>query len=97
MNKVYSKEAVEEALRLVALGVAGILPKEDAESTLNKLPEDLAKMVMATTLAAHETQKLALGRLKEVLEKNAKPGNNEISETVCEMIRNKWKGETPKV
>lgn len=97
MNKMYSEEAVEKALELVALGVAGILSKDDAEATLNKLPEDLAKMVIAATLAAHETQKIVLGSLKETLEKVAESDNQGISNTVCEMIRNKWKRETPKV
>lgn len=52
MGKVFTKEAVEEALRLTAMGCCGILSKESVEESLNKLPEDLSRAVMAATISA---------------------------------------------
>lgn len=49
---MFTKEAVEEALRLTAMGCCGILSKENAEESLNKLPEDLSRAVMAATISA---------------------------------------------
>lgn len=51
-SKVFTKEAVEQALRLTAMGCCGILSKENAEESLNKLPEDLSRAVMAATISA---------------------------------------------
>lgn len=51
-SKVFTKEAVEEALRLTAMGCCGILSIEDAKESLNKLPEDLSRAVMIATISA---------------------------------------------
>lgn len=72
MEEKYSYLDVMEAMRLVAMGTCGILAKEDAEKTLNKLPKSLASLVMASTLAALHTKSIAKGLckdLKEMLEK----------------------------
>lgn len=47
---MYTKEQTELALRLVARGVAGILPVEEAEKLLNTLPEELQDYVIVTTV-----------------------------------------------
>ncbi len=49
---MFTKEAVKEALRLTAMGCCGILSKENAEESLNKLPEDLSRAVIAATVSA---------------------------------------------
>lgn len=59
-KKLYSEEDVNEALRLTAMGTAGILDKKDAEESLNKLPKDLANRVMASTIAAHKSRELVM-------------------------------------
>nr|DAJ81333.1 MAG TPA: hypothetical protein [Caudoviricetes sp.] len=73
-KKLYSEEAVNEALRLTAMGTAGILDKKDAEETLSKLPEDLAKRVMASTVAAHKAREAAMAAalLKAMLSSDEK-------------------------
>ena len=75
--KVFTKEAVEEALRLTAMGCCGILSKEDAEESLNKLPEDLARAVMTATISA------------KMIEQNLKAGKlilAEILKKICEEV-----------
>lgn len=59
-KKLYSVEVVNEAIRLTAMGTAGILDKKDAEESISKLPEDLAKRVMASTIAAHKAREAAM-------------------------------------
>lgn len=59
-KKLYFEEDVMEALRLTAMGTAGILDKKDAEESLNKLPKDLANRVMTLTIAAHKAQKMVM-------------------------------------
>lgn len=71
-SKVFTKEAVEEALRLTAMGCCGILSKENAEEALGKLPEDLSRVVMATTISVKMIeQDLKSGKsiLAEILRK----------------------------
>lgn len=59
-KRLYSEEDVNEAIRITALGTAGLLDKKDAEETLNKLPKDLADRVMASTIAAHKAREAAM-------------------------------------
>lgn len=59
-KKLYSEEDVKEALRLTAMGTAGILEEKDAKETLEKLPKDLANWVIASTIAAHKSQELVM-------------------------------------
>lgn len=59
-KKLYSVEVINEAIRLTAMGTAGILDKKDAEESISKLPEDLAKRVMASTIAAHKAREAAM-------------------------------------
>lgn len=72
MEKVFTKEAVEEALRLTAMSCCGILSKENAEESLNKLPEDLSRAVMAATISARMIEqglKSSESTLAEILKK----------------------------
>lgn len=80
-KKLYSEETVNEALRLTAMGTAGILDKKDAEETLSKLPEDLAKRVMASTVAAHKAREAAMAAalLKAVLSNEKESEESEKS------------------
>lgn len=59
-KKLYSVEVINEAIRLTAMGTAGILDKKDAEESISKLPEDLAKRVIASTIAAHKAREAAM-------------------------------------
>ena len=67
-SKMFTKEAVEEALRLTAMGCCGILSKENAEESLNKLPEDLSREVIAATISA------------KMIEQDLKSGKSFIAE-----------------
>lgn len=62
---MYTKEQTELAIRLVARGVAGILPVEEAEKLLNTLPEELQDYVMATAVTVVKIRDMA--RLMEAL------------------------------
>ena len=73
MEKVFTKEAVEEALRLTAMGCCGILSKENAEESLNKLPEDLSRAVMAATISA------------KMIEQGLKSGKSLLAEILKEI------------
>lgn len=68
MEEKYSHSDVMEAMRLVAMGTCGILAKKDAEQTLNKLPESLGKLVVASTLAALQTKSIAKGLCRDLAE-----------------------------
>lgn len=83
MEKVFTREAVEVALQLVALGVAGMLDPKYAKEKLEALPEDLSKMVMATTMSAHATQKAVLPELLDKLIEKAvaKDLENELKDS----------------
>ena len=76
-EKVYSIEDVNEAIRITALGVARILSRQDAEETLNKLPNSLASCVMTSTIAAHKTREMAEKLLKMMPKGSAKPEESE--------------------
>lgn len=76
-EKVYSIEDVNEAIRITALGVAGILGRQDAKETLNKLPKSLASCVMASMIAAHKTREMAEKLLKMMPKGSAKPEESE--------------------
>lgn len=73
MEKVFTKEAVEEALRLTAMGCCGILSKENAEESLDKLPEDLSRAVMAATISA------------KMIEQDLKSGKSLLAEILKEI------------
>lgn len=80
-QKMYTEDAVDEALKLTALAVAGILPEKEAEEGLGKLPADLKRKVIANTMAAFTTRDMVMQllpskeTLKEILEKlTAKKG-----------------------
>lgn len=59
-KKLYSEEDVMEALRLTAMGTAGILEEKDAKDTLEKLPKDLANKVMGSTIAAYKAREIVM-------------------------------------
>lgn len=69
---MFTKKAVEEALHLTAMGCCGLLSKENAEESLNKLPEDLARVVVAATISAKMVEqdlKSSKSILAEILKK----------------------------
>lgn len=55
-GKLFSKEAVIAAIRLTAQGAAGVLNREEAEKTIESLPEDLAEIAMSETISAMKKQ-----------------------------------------
>lgn len=55
-GKLFSKEAVITAIRLTAQGAAGVLNREEAEKTIESLPEDLAEIAMSETISAMKKQ-----------------------------------------
>lgn len=67
-NKLFTKEAVNTALKVCVLGSLGLAdPKRLAEDLT--LPEDLGKLVMASIMAGHMTLALTRGsKAKDTLE-----------------------------
>lgn len=55
-EKVFSREAVVIAVRLTAKGMAGLISGEEAEKTIETLPEDLANIVMEESCKAARAQ-----------------------------------------
>lgn len=50
-QKLFTKEAVETAVKLAAGGTAKILSEEEARAAIESLPEELADLVMETTIS----------------------------------------------
>lgn len=51
-QKLFTKEAVETAIKLAAEGTAKVLSGEEARAAIDSLPEELANFVMETTIVA---------------------------------------------
>lgn len=49
---ILTEEQLDEALRLAAMGSAGILSPDDIKDTLKKLPEEIGKKALSSALAA---------------------------------------------
>lgn len=62
---ILTEQQLEEALRIAAMGEAGLLHPSEITSTREKLPEEIAKLALASALAAGcirtEGQRLILG------------------------------------
>lgn len=56
MAEVFSKEAVITAIRCTARGIAGLMKRDEAEKTIESLPEDLAEIVMGESTKACKEQ-----------------------------------------
>lgn len=54
-NKLFTKEAVDTALRVCALGSLGLADPRELAKDLTSLPEDLGRMVIASIMAGHVT------------------------------------------
>ena len=82
-NKLFTREAVDTALRVCVLGSLGLADPKKLEEDLTSLPEDLGKMVMAsimagyTTLLASRASKAEDTLEQEVLKAIKKSQNNE--------------------
>ena len=81
MDKLFTQEAVNTALRLCTLGSLALVDPKKLTEDLVSLPEDLGKMVLASIVAGHVT--LSMSRAskanleKEVLEAIKKSQKNE--------------------
>ena len=53
MDKLFTQEAVRTALRVCVLASLGLVDPEKLKKELNSLPEDLAKMVIASIMAGY--------------------------------------------
>ena len=69
-NKLFTKEAVNTALKLCALGSLTLVDPKKLTEDLASLPEDLGKMVLASIVAGHMTLSMSRAfRAKDSLEK----------------------------
>lgn len=70
-NKVFTSEAVLEALKITATSLVGIMSPEEVVEETNKLPEELSAMVRASLLAAIHVKMIsdARERLLKAVEK----------------------------
>lgn len=57
-TKVFTKEAVFQAIKLTAFGSAGVQDPAEAKAILESIPEELGQEVMMQTVLAHKKQKL---------------------------------------
>lgn len=72
---ILTEEQLDAALRLAAMGGAGLLNLSDIASTLEKLPEEIGKKAMSSALAAGcirvEVPKVAVLKILEMMAKGA--------------------------
>ena len=69
-NKLFTKEAVNTALKLCALGSLTLVDPKKLTEDLASLPGDLGKMVLASIVAGHMTLEMSrVCRTKDSLEK----------------------------
>lgn len=53
MDKLFTQEAVNTALKACVLGSLGLVDPEKLKKELNSLPDDLGKMVIASIMAGY--------------------------------------------
>ena len=81
-NKLFTREAVDTALKVCVLGSLGLADPKKLVKDLTSLPEDLGKMAMASIIAGHMT--LGLTRASKS-EASKTEGNSE--QEVLEAIK----------
>lgn len=55
MDKLFTKEAVNTALKVCVLGSLGLGDPKELAKEIDSLPEDLGKMVISSIMAGHIT------------------------------------------
>lgn len=55
MDKLFTKEAVNTALKVCVLGSLGLGDSKELAKEIDSLPEDLGKMVISSIMAGHIT------------------------------------------
>lgn len=75
---ILTEEQLDEALRLAAMGGAGLLHPSDTASTLEKLPEEIGKKALSSALTAGILRKEGsmLAALKTIVKMTATEKNN---------------------
>lgn len=87
-NKLFTKEAVNTALKVCVLGSLGLADPKRLAEDLTSLPEDLGKLVMASIMAGHMTLALTGASKSEA----SKSGDN-LEQEVLEAIKKSQNNE----
>lgn len=85
-NKLFTKEAVDTALRACVFGSLGLGDPKELAKDLTSLPEDLGKMVMASIMAGHVT----------LLTSRASKAEDNLKQEVLNAIKKSQKNENSK-
>lgn len=87
-NKLFTREAVDTALRVCVLGSLGLADPKKLVKDLTFLPEDLGKMVMASIIAGHTTLELTRASKSE-----ASKTEDNLEQEVLEAIKKSQNNE----
>lgn len=87
-NKLFTREAVDTALKVCVLGSLGLADPKKLAKDLTSLPEDLGKMVMASIIAGHMTLGLTRASKSEASE-----AEDNSEQEVLEAIKKSQKNE----
>ena len=90
-NKLFTKEAVDTALRACVFGSLGLGNPKTLANELSSLPEDLSKMVIANIMAGHATL-LKFGASKS----EASKSEDNLEQEVLNAIKKSQKNENSK-
>lgn len=85
-NKLFTKEAVDTALRACVFGSLGLGDPKTLANELSSLPEDLSKMVIASIMAGHMT----------LLTSRASKAGDNLEQEVLNAIKKSQKNENSK-
>ena len=86
MDKLFTKEAVNTALKACVFGSLGLGDPNELAKEIDSLPEDLGKMVMASIMAGHVT----------LLKSRASKAGDTLEQEVLKAIKKSQKNENSK-
>lgn len=90
-NKLFTKEAVDTALKACVFGSLGLGDPKVLANELSSLPEDLSKMVIASIMAGHMT--LLTSRVSK---SEASKSGDTLEQEVLKAIKKSQKDENSK-
>lgn len=86
MDKLFTKEAVNTALKACVFGSLGLGDPKELAKEVDSLPEDLGKMVISSIMAGHIT----------LLKSRASKAGDNLEQEVLNAIKKSQKNENSK-
>ena len=86
MDKLFTKEAVNTALKACVLGSLGLGDPKELAKEIDSLPEDLGKMVITSIVAGHVT----------LLKSRASKAGDNLEQEVLNAVKKSQKNENSK-